>query len=235
MNGCRLRCGWLNADILLRHFSLALFLSLQIIRGTQFSGQESDGSSKYIMGDPRDQYAAEGLIIGVLNVAAAVAVIFMNTRSFSTDAPTVKGAKLSPLQHLYNAIAPFFTPGVCLVAFLALWFQVISIYSRSVESTKHRPPTRTPADNLGWWLTVALSVSSMLFLLQQKLGLPSRLRLEDVTGPPRVPLTPVPFAIAPLAPPVASPRAPQLVSAAGSSSNARAIKHTSRRAIYTLV
>lgn len=108
-----------------------------VLKGTQFAETRQDGSINYINGDARDQFAAEGLIIGVLNLAAAAAVIVLNSRSFDDPvASPPKGAKLSPAQHLKNAIAPFFTASVCLALMAALWFQVIDIYTRSDPHTR---------------------------------------------------------------------------------------------------
>jgi hypothetical protein len=103
--------------------------------GTQFADTNKDGSTNYINGDARDQYAAEGLIIGVLNLACAAALIFVNLRSFDDSYNTTvgKGAKLSPIQHLKNAVSPFFSPIVCLALVVALWFQIVEIYTRSAN------------------------------------------------------------------------------------------------------
>jgi hypothetical protein len=107
-----------------------------VIRGTQFADVQKDGTTNYINGDARDQFAAEGLIIGVLNVGAALALVMLNTRAFDdsyatggSGAAAAGKAKLTPLGHLKNALSPLFTPVVCSAIALALWYRVLAIYS----------------------------------------------------------------------------------------------------------
>lgn len=102
-----------------------------IIRGTQFAENRRDGSVNYINGDARDQYAAEGLIIGVLNLSAAIALVVVNTRGWS-EAPAAGSskAKPSPVQLLWNALAPFLSPGVCLALAVFLWSRILAIYTQ---------------------------------------------------------------------------------------------------------
>ncbi len=104
-----------------------------IIRGVQFAEVSKDGVTSYINGDARDQFAAEGLIVGVLNVAAALMIVMCNYRAFD-DSYTSGGAaiakgKPSPLQHLKNAVSPFFSPLVCFTIAFVLWHRVLAIYS----------------------------------------------------------------------------------------------------------
>lgn len=108
-----------------------------IIRHTQFAETRKDGSVNYINGDARDQYAAEGMILGALNLAVAVMIVLMNSRAYgTTEVVDVKNPKkLSPFQHLKNAIAPYFSPAICLGVGMALWAQIIGIYTRLVTTT----------------------------------------------------------------------------------------------------
>lgn len=109
-----------------------------IIRGTQFAETDKEGHiTAYVLHDSRDQYAVEGMIIGVLNLACAGVLILINARSFddtylNTAGPVKGGKQLSTWQHLKNAISPMLSPGFCLALLAAGWFQVINIYSMSV-------------------------------------------------------------------------------------------------------
>lgn len=91
----------------------------------------------YINGDSRDQFAAEGLIIGVLNLSCAAAIVLLNTRAFDDTPSTGKHVRISPMQHAINALKPFFAPAVSLALFVALWFQIIDIYSRKHGGYRH--------------------------------------------------------------------------------------------------
>ena len=109
-------------------------------RGTQWADVRKE-TTNYINPDARDQFAAEGLIIGVLNLACAAALILVNTRAFDgtttaavaagSSASSSKGSagKLSPVQHLLNALSPFFSPIVCFALVVTLWHRIIAIYS----------------------------------------------------------------------------------------------------------
>ena len=105
-----------------------------IIRGTQWAENRRDGSVNYINGDARDQFAAEGLIIGVLNLAAAIALVIVNTRGYTVSSPAGTAAasksKPSPMQHLMNALGPFLSPGVCLALAVFLWSRILGIYTQ---------------------------------------------------------------------------------------------------------
>lgn len=104
-----------------------------IIRGTQWAENRRDGSVNYINGDARDQFAAEGLIIGVLNLAAAVALVVVNTRGFESSASGAGGAakaKPTPMQHALNALGPVLSPGVCLALAVFLWSRILGIYTQ---------------------------------------------------------------------------------------------------------
>lgn len=113
--------------------------------------------TSYINPDARDQFAAEGLIIGVLNLACAAALILVNTRAFDGSATaagasgsgSAKGsaAKLSPVQHLLNALSPFFSPVVCFALVITLWHRIIAIYSMSTHMHTHM--RRQPAERSG--------------------------------------------------------------------------------------
>ena len=98
---------------------------------TQWSSSNRDGSTNYVNGDARDQFAVEGLIIGVLNLACALALVFINTRSFDeASTPSSKSIKqLTPIQNIKNALLPFLSPGVCLALFVFLWSRIIGIYN----------------------------------------------------------------------------------------------------------
>jgi len=109
-----------------------------VIRGTQFAEVGKDGSVlSYINPDSRDQFAAEGLIVGVLNVGAALALVLANQRAFDDSYAQAAGsaagsggkAKASSLTHLKNALSPLFSPAVCFAITLALWYRVLAIYS----------------------------------------------------------------------------------------------------------
>lgn len=108
-----------------------------IIRGTQWNEKTRDGNTNYINGDSRDQFAAEGLLIGVLNLACATALILVNTRSFDDPTTNSGKGKLSPIQHLRNAIMPIFAPSLCLALICVLWFQIVDIYSRKNWGYRH--------------------------------------------------------------------------------------------------
>lgn len=105
-----------------------------IIRQTQFSGGNRDGSTNYINGDARDQFSAEGYIIGALNLACAAALVFVNTLSFEETQVGGKQSaaatkQLSPMQNLKNAVMPYLSSGVCLIAFVFVWSRIVGIYN----------------------------------------------------------------------------------------------------------
>jgi len=130
IGGCALYCWCISGGM------------YNIIRGTQFAETRKDGSVNYINGDPRDQYAAEGLIIGVLNLACAGVIIIANIRAFDegfgsvTGVSGVSGVGVSKSRqqpvwvHLLNAIAPALSPMACLGLAFGFWFKIVDIYSR---------------------------------------------------------------------------------------------------------
>jgi hypothetical protein len=99
-----------------------------IIRGTEFARYEKDKPTEYISGDPRDQYGAEGLILGFFNVAAAAMLTLCNEQIRDTSSRT-STSKNNVLKNIWSGIVPLFTPVACLLLLVAFWFQIVAIYS----------------------------------------------------------------------------------------------------------
>jgi hypothetical protein len=97
-----------------------------IIRGTQWAEVSKDGRTSYINGDSRDQYGAEGLLMGVLNVGCGAMFVLLNVRAYNVNVPT---KSKSPIQHLTSALGNVCSPIVCLTGALVLWFYLIEVYT----------------------------------------------------------------------------------------------------------
>lgn len=120
-----------------------LFVGMyNIIKGNIFSHTEKDKPTEYISGEPRDQYGAEGLILGFLNMAAALMLLLVNSRAFDIDlfsltrAPSKGGATSkanarasNSLAFLWEGISPYLTPALCIAGMTLFWLQIVAIYS----------------------------------------------------------------------------------------------------------
>ena len=84
-----------------------------IIKGNIFAHSEKDKPTEYISPEGRDQYGAEGLILGFLNIAASFALVLLNLRAFegkgTSSGWTIKGA----VGQLWTGIAPVLRPELC--------------------------------------------------------------------------------------------------------------------------
>ena len=84
-----------------------------IIKGNIFAHAEKDKPTEYISPEGRDQYGAEGLILGFLNIAASFTLVLLNLRAFegkgTSSGWTVKGA----VGQVWTAISPVLRPELC--------------------------------------------------------------------------------------------------------------------------
>ena len=84
-----------------------------IIKGNIFAHTEKDKPTEYISPEGRDQYGAEGLILGFLNIAASFALVILNLRAFegkgTSGGWTIRGA----VGQLWTAVSPLLRPELC--------------------------------------------------------------------------------------------------------------------------
>ena len=100
-------CGWL---LYMWCISGGMY---NIIKGNIFAHAEKDKPTEYISPEGRDQYGAEGLILGFLNIAASFALVLVNLRAFegkgTSSGWTIKGA----VGQVWAGIAPVLRPELC--------------------------------------------------------------------------------------------------------------------------
>ncbi|MCJ1296787.1 tumor suppressor candidate 3 [Xylographa carneopallida] len=129
-----------------------------IIKGNIFAHAEKDKPTEYISPEGRDQYGAEGLILGFLNIAASFTLVLLNLRAFegkgASSGWSVKGA----VGQLWTAIAPVLRPELCVM--LMLFF----CNKHSTDTTPHSTTPRTvdwfnSCSNSFLWLLPPLVVS----------------------------------------------------------------------------
>jgi hypothetical protein len=106
-----------------------------IIKGNIFAGSEDGKTLHYISPEPRDQYGAEALILGLLYVITAAMIVAANIRAFSTqekrDAGGKKSTNATGISALWQEIvSPLLSPLVCIVIALFFWVQIVEIYNR---------------------------------------------------------------------------------------------------------
>ena len=84
-----------------------------IIKGNIFAHSEKDKPTEYISPEGRDQYGAEGLILGFLNIAASFALVVLNLRAFegkgTSSGWTIKGA----VGQVWAGVSPILRPELC--------------------------------------------------------------------------------------------------------------------------
>jgi hypothetical protein len=104
-----------------------------IIKGNIFAHSEKDKPTEYISGEPRDQYGAEGLILGFLNIAASSMLVLCNLRAFEGWGREGKGGGGAVLRGwlgtVWAGIGPALRPELCIGLVFFFWFYIVSIYS----------------------------------------------------------------------------------------------------------
>lgn len=106
-----------------------------IIKGNIFAHAEKDKPTEYISPEGRDQYGAEGLILGFLNIAASFALVLLNLRAFdgkgSSGGWTVRGAA----GQAWAAIAPVLRPELCVGLMLFFCNHATAAYQTTSHNT----------------------------------------------------------------------------------------------------
>ena len=103
-----------------------------IIKGNIFAHSEKDRATEYISSEPRDQYGAEGLILGFLNIAASSMLVLCNLRAFEgwREGKAGGGAMLRGwLGSVWASVGPLLRPELCIGLVFFFWFYIVSIYS----------------------------------------------------------------------------------------------------------
>ena len=98
-----------------------------IIKGNIFALTEKDRPTEYISNEPRDQYGAEGLILGTIIIAASSMLVLCNLKAFEAKQWTAKGG--STVAALWASISPVLRPELCCALMLFFWFLMVNIYT----------------------------------------------------------------------------------------------------------
>ena len=98
-----------------------------IIKGNIFAHTEKDRPTEYISNEPRDQYGAEGLILGFTIIAASAFLVLCNLKAFEGKA--IGLSTKSYAAGLWASISPLLRPEFCCAFMLLFWFITVNIYT----------------------------------------------------------------------------------------------------------
>ena len=96
------------------------------VSGNIFALTEKDRPTEYISNEPRDQYGAEGLILGFIMIAASSMLVLCNLKAFEGRQWTAKGSTVGAL---WAGISPVLRPELCCALMLFFWFLMVNIYT----------------------------------------------------------------------------------------------------------
>jgi len=99
-----------------------------IIREVPFS-RPGEGGETYINRSGRDQYGAEGYLMGGANLLCALALILLNKFAFKSDDEASKPTAMSVLDKMVVLAKSLLSPGLCLTLVAFFWFQILSVYT----------------------------------------------------------------------------------------------------------
>ena len=91
-----------------------------IIKGNIFAHTEKDRPTEYISNEPRDQYGAEGLILGFIIIAASTMLVICNLKAFE-GTPQKPGAIKGKVAGLWATVSPVLRPEFCVVGMIFFW------------------------------------------------------------------------------------------------------------------
>lgn len=106
------------------------------IRGTEFTGRDQQGNTRYVHGGARDQYAAEGYMMGFCYLGAGYLLVVLNSTAFapaSKDKDKKNKTKKTTTvwEDLVQAVTDLAekAPALLVMCVFLCWFQILSVYT----------------------------------------------------------------------------------------------------------